>query len=124
MSYSIKVIEGEYNFNVNGGAVGVITFPVIMPSRKTVFLTRITTLTTLTSAGGTAECQLGVTGTPAFFQSAAVLANTFVANGVLTGTNGAFSTSSQAIILTITVEPVTAGRFIYQIFYLESTLLT
>jgi len=104
----------EYDFAVNGGAVGTVNLPVAIPVGSIIRHVYIDVITTLTSAGS-ATVALGIVAagdTRAATAIASLTAGSLL-DGIPDGTASTMlrTTAASGLIVTIAVADLTAGQF-------------
>ncbi len=120
--YAIAV----YDFAVNGGTVGPITLPTAsIPDKAVVYVDSYDVLTTLTSSTDAATVKLGL-ATDGDLTTAIAISNgsnpwdagafSRIAGGLATPLTKK-TTGARAIVLTVAVENVTAGKIAFNLSY-------
>lgn len=125
-STNLKTVQGEYDFAVDGGAVGTITLrqggsnlPNLIPAGAVIIGGYIEVLTTCTSGGA---ATIGVNSEAAGDIKAAATGVATYAAGVVAivpswGTGAVKTTVSRSLAITIAVAALTAGKFRVVVLY-------
>jgi hypothetical protein len=124
-----KTIQAEYDFAIDGGAIGTITLrqtgstlPNLLPTGSVIVGGYIEVLTTLTSGGA---ATVGINSEAAGDIKAAATAFTVYAttgSGIVSilpsfGTTAVKTTAARSLAITIAAATVTAGKFRVVVFY-------
>lgn len=105
----------EWNFAVDGGAIGSQATGIIIPNRANICIITGKIITAITDGGGGATIQVGWTGNLAAIFAQAVFP--WVTGSIgLFGLAGAASIGSP-ILFTVAGAPLTAGRMIVNLGY-------
>lgn len=125
------LLRATYDFAVDGGAVGVITLGETLPNNAICTNGFIDVITTLTSAADTATIAVGIATDDAAGIRAAVAINSGTSwdagyqaiiqdSGAVANHTVKTAAADRAIIVTVAVQAVTAGKFITFLEYVIS----
>lgn len=121
-----RIASFTYDFAVDGGATGMIMTGAFLPLNAIAYMGAAFVLTTLTNGGGNSPISIGTVSSASLFMLNEPFSN-FTIGSVIEGTITPVSPSNQKrtiqseITMTISTNPLTAGKFIYTLYYYVSS---